>query len=291
MYRLIMPSFTPPGPAPAPPGPGALRCGRSKGSQQKDAWDAWLKGACGDSVRPMRTTARPDPQSPVMMSFIRAIIRDDAAEVAKLLGANRSLASEPLGVGATRQAAAEFFFEEINHYLFSGDTPLHAAAAGYRVGIAQTLIQHGAKVTAANRRGAQPLHYAADGGPGVAGWDPLAQARMITLLIESGAAPDPLDNSGVAPLHRAVRQRSSQAVQALLYNGANVRLRNKSGSTPLHLAVQNTGRAGTGSDEARNCQREIIALLLEAGASPEDRDGRDKTAAQAAQGEWIQALL
>jgi hypothetical protein len=33
-------------------------------------------------------------------------------------------------------------------------------------------------------------------------------------------------------------------VDSLLCNGAGVRLKNKSGSTPLHLAVQNTGKGG-----------------------------------------------
>jgi ankyrin repeat protein len=80
-------------------------------------------------------------------------------------------------------------------------------------------------------------------------------------------------------------------VDSLLRNGSDVRLKNKSGSTPLHLAVQNTGRGGTGSPESKACQRKIIALLLKAGANPQDRDGRDKTARERAQSNWIQALL
>ena len=70
-----------------------------------------------------------------------------------------------------------------------------------------------------------------------------------------------------APLHRAVRQRCSLAVATLLKNGASVRFKNHSGSTPLHLAVQNTGKGGTGSIEAKTLQRQIILLLLQAGAN------------------------
>ncbi|HEV2987911.1 MAG TPA: ankyrin repeat domain-containing protein [Candidatus Angelobacter sp.] len=225
------------------------------------------------------------------MSLIQAIIRNDADEVTKLLKTTPSLARERLVVGATRQTATDFFFSAIEHYLFAGDTPLHAAAAGYRKEIGQALISNGADISARNRRGASPLHYASDGGPGVRKWDSEAQARMIVFLIEQGANPNALDKSGIAPLHRAVRQRSLSAVDALLRNGAAVRLKNKSGSTPLHLAVQNTGRGGSGLPEAKAFQKEIIERLLKAGANPQDRDGQGKTVRQWAQSDWIRALL
>jgi hypothetical protein len=235
--------------------------------------------------------SRESGESPAVMALVRAIISNDEAEVAKLLGAWPLLARERLAVGATRGAARNFYFKEINHYLFGGDTPLHAAAAGYRTEIARALIENGASVAAENRRGAMPLHYAADGGPVFRTWDPDAQAEMIALLIKNGANPNALDKSGVAPLHRAVRQRCPKAVDALLRDGADVRLKNKSGSTPLHLAVQNTGRGGTGSPEAKSCQREIIELLLKAGAKPQDRDASGKTAKQCAQTDWIRAFF
>lgn len=238
-----------------------------------------------------KSASRESAESPAVMALVRAIISNDGPEVAKLLGAWPSLARERLAVGATRGAARDFYFEEINHYLFAGDTPLHAAAAGYRTKIARALIDSGASVAAGNRRGAMPLHYAADGGPVFRSWNPEAQAEMIALLIENGANPNALDKSGVAPLHRAVRQRCPKAVDSLLHNGADVWLKNKSGSTPLHLAVQNTGRGGTGSPEAKTCQKEIIELLLKAGAKLQDRDARGKTAKQSAQSDWIRALF
>jgi hypothetical protein len=63
------------------------------------------------------------------------------------------------------------------------------------------------------------------------------------------------------------------------------------GSTPLHLAVQTTGRGGSGSPHAREQQADIIRLLLERGAKATDRDGRGRSVHQAATGEWIGALL
>lgn len=226
-----------------------------------------------------------------VMSLVLAIVHDDSPKVAKLLGMSPALVHECLAAGATRQASADFYFKEINHYLFAGDTPLHAAAAGYRNDIARVLVKHGANVAAENRRGATPLHYASDGGPVCCNWHPQAQAEMITFLIKGGANPNAINKDGVAPLHRAVRQRCLKAVEALLSNGAGVRLKNKSGSTPLHLAVQNTGRGGTGSPEAKALQHQIIEILVKAGANPKDRDGRGKTAKQSAQSDWIRALL
>jgi hypothetical protein len=236
---------------------------------------------------PRRQRIRPEAaENSLLLGFLRAIISGDASEVAKSIGRSPSLVSRALATGATRLAAKDFYFREIEHYLFAGDTPLHAAAAGYRKNIAGELLKNGASVHALNRRGAAPLHYAADGCLGSRSWNPEAQAEMIALLVGAGADPNALDKSGVAPLHRAVRQRCSCAVDSLLRNGAQVRLKNKSGSTPLHLAVQNTGRGGAGSPESKALQREIIELLLKAGANSNDRDGRGKTVRQCAGGDW-----
>jgi ankyrin repeat protein len=191
------------------------------------------------------------------------------------------------GVGATRQQAGAFFFTDIAHYMYAGDTALHLAAAAFRRQVAALLVARGARCRAKNRRGAEPLHYAADANR----WDPLAQAETIDYLIAAGADPDAPDRSGVSPLHRAVRTRSFAAVRALVEGGADPRRPNQAGSTPLHLAVQTTGRGGSGSPEARAQQAAIVRLLLERGARVSDRDERGKDVYQAATGDWIRAVL
>ena len=222
-----------------------------------------------------------------LMDLVGAIVSGDRETAARLADHSPTLVRERAAVGATRQGAEPYFFEVIRHYLYAGDTALHIAAAGFKGEIAQDLMDRGADCSATNRRGATPLHYAADSNI----WNPAAQSATIDCLIRAGANPNALDNSGVAPLHRAVRTRCAAAVEALLAGGAEPRCRNKGGSTPLHLAVQNTGRGGSGTPHAVEQQRQIIALLLRHGARPEDRDGKGKTVHDAARADWMRVLL
>jgi len=184
------------------------------------------------------------------LDFVRQVVNGEVDEVSRRLAGNPSFATASSDVGATRQGASAFFFSEIAHYFYSGDTALHMAAAAFRRPVAELLIAHEADCCARNRRGAEPLHYAADANH----WEPTAQAETIEYLVSVGADPNAIDKSGVAPLHRAVRTRSLPAVRALLDGGANPRAPNKAGSTPLHLAVQTTGRGGSGSQHARHQQ-------------------------------------
>jgi hypothetical protein len=224
---------------------------------------------------------------PHFLEFVRSVVHGDLDGMSRSLQASPSFATAPSDVGATRQDASTFFFNEIAHYLYAGDTAIHLAAAAFRRPAAELLIAHGADCRAKNRRGAEPIHYAADANR----WDPTAQSETIAYLLSVGADPNALDSAGVAPLHRAVRTRSLPAVRVLLDGGANARAPNQAGSTPLHLAVQTTGRGGSGSEHARQQQTGIIRLLLDRGASPTDKDGKGKQVRRAATSEWIRALL
>jgi ankyrin repeat protein len=221
------------------------------------------------------------------LDFVQLVVRGDIDEVSHRLAADPSLSTTRAEAGAARNNARDFFFAEIAHYLYAGDTALHLAAAAFRRPLAKLLIANGADCGARNRRGAQPLHYAADTNH----WNPDAQAETIRHLLSVGADPNAVDRSGVTPLHRAVRTRSLPAVRALLDGGADPRARNQSGATPLHLAVQNTGRGGSGSDRAREQQAGIIDLLLEHGARLTDKDGRGRTARDATASASLRELL
>jgi ankyrin repeat protein len=227
------------------------------------------------------------PAVDTWLDFVRVVIAGDVREVSRRLAANPAFATLSGKAGATRQDPSPYFFADIRHYLYAGDTALHMAAAAFRREVAALLVANRADCRAKNRRGAEPLHYAADTNHR----DPVAQADTIGFLVSAGADPDAVDRSGVAPLHRAVRTRSLAAVRALLEGGADPRRPNKAGSTPLHLAVQTTGRGGSGSPHAREQQAAIVKLLLERGARPADRDGRGRTVAQAATGDSRRILL
>jgi ankyrin repeat protein len=213
----------------------------------------------------MPHSSRAAPSNQPFLDLVHAIISGNARKAASLLDASPALLHEQAAVGATRNGAQSHFFEPI----------------------VQTLIDKGADCSARNRRGAQPLHYAADSNV----WSPNAQAATIDRLIRAGADPNATDKSGVTPLHRAVRTRCAAAVEALLAGGAEPRGGNKRGSTPLHLAVQNTGRGNSGTPHAREQQQQIIELLLGAGAKPDDKDEKGKNVRDAANADWIRALL
>jgi ankyrin repeat protein len=234
---------------------------------------------------------RVDAGEAALMALLRAIVSRDRRQVASLLGESPALAQRAASAGATRAVSTPYYFGEIAHYVYAGDTALHIAAAAYERDVAEGLVTRGANPGARNRRGAEPLHYAADGLPGAPSWNPDAQAATIAYLIGAGADPNSPDKSGVAPLHRAVRTRGAAAVRALLAHGADPLRRNASGSTPLHLAVQTTGRGDSGSPASRAQQEMVIALLLDHGARSTDTDARGKTVEEAAASERLKELL
>lgn len=225
----------------------------------------------------------PASNSKTLKSLLRAIVDDDRDEVRKLVSAEPSLAGELI-------PEAKLYDKKIFHWIYVGDTALHLAAAGYRVEIVKDLLAAGADPNAAtNHRNSGPLHYAADRN-GVA-WDAQRQVATIELLFKAGAKLNAPDENGATPLHRAVRTRSAEAVRFLLKSGANPRILNKPGSTAFHLAVQNTGRGGSGAEAVRTAQREIIEEFLRYGLSPSMKDCYGKSVLDWVRSDWIRELL
>src|ERR1700722_8463781 len=193
--------------------------------------------------------------------ILKAIYDDDRSEVKRLLKADSTLATLPI-------ARARLYEGKILHWIYVGDTPLHLAAAGYRVEIVRLLLAAGADANAAeNHRQSGPLHYAADSWMAKEPARANMQVETIRCLLDAGAKINAQDKNGATPLHRAVRTRGAAAVKCLLEAGADPSLKNKPGSTAFHLAGQNTGHGGTGSEAARIRQREIIQEFLSFGVS------------------------
>jgi ankyrin repeat protein len=80
-------------------------------------------------------------------------------------------------------------------------------------------------------------------------------------------------------------------VKCLLKAGADPMLKNKSGSTPFHLAAQNTGRGGSGALEAKAAQRQIIAAFVALGVSTALKDGSGKSVLDWATSGWVREML
>jgi ankyrin repeat protein len=184
-----------------------------------------------------------------------AIGTGDRDQARTLMDAQPALATGRLA------RADEFFLPECHAQFYQGDTPLHAAAFAYDRELAQDLVARGAGIRTRNRRGAEPLHAAVAGGPGPSNWNPARQREVIEYHIAAGADPNATALGGVTPLHRAVRNRCSVAVDALLAAGADPRLANDNGSAPHDLARWTTGRGGTGSPAAKAEQQAIIDRL------------------------------
>jgi hypothetical protein len=202
--------------------------------------------------------------TPELTLLLESIANLDHSVSLGLLDATPSLATAKL---ARRD---EFFLAERLAQLYEGDTPLHAAGFSYDPEIARELVARGADVRARNRRHAEPLHAAAIGVPGSAGWNPAHQREVILYLIEAGADPNAAAAGGVTPLHRAVRNRCSAAVEALLLSGADPSIQNDAGSTASDLANWTTGRGGSGSTEAKTEQRIILEVLAIGSPARED---------------------
>jgi len=107
----------------------------------------------------------------------------------------------------------------------------------------------------------EPLHAAAVGQAGSPSWNPPAQAATIAPLIDSSAKPNAINKNRVSPLQRASRSGCAEAVRTLLEYSADPELRNKNGSTPILLAIHNTGGASCGSPEAKLQQQAILRRL------------------------------
>jgi hypothetical protein len=224
------------------------------------------------------------PKPASFESLLTAITADDHAKVQALLRKDPALAT--CAVDEPRLDLV------LPHWIYSGDTALHAAAAGHRVEIVKLLLAAGADPAwAQNHRHSQPLHYAADGHPENPCWNPKRQIQTIRLLLKADAPINAQDKNGATPLHRAVRTRCTAAVKCLLEAGADPLIRNKPGSTPFHLAVQNTGRGGSGSEKARTAQREILQTFLAHGLSPTLKDAKGKSVLDWAKSDWIHQLL
>ena len=119
----------------------------------------------------------------------------------------------------------------------------------------------------------------------------VSEQAIDACLLDTGAAIDTQDANAATALHRATRTQCAAAVEYLLHVGSDPTTRNKTGATAFHLAVQHTGRGGTGTDEAKMAQQQIIAAFISSGANPALKDGKGLSVIDRAKSACIRELL
>jgi ankyrin repeat protein len=113
----------------------------------------------------MSRTGDPDqgPADSALLTLFRAIAANGQPEISRFLRPSDDISRFAIHIGASRSDPDTYFLAPIRDYVYRGDTPLHIAAAAYQIDLSDALLAKGARVRARNRRGAEPLHYAADG--------------------------------------------------------------------------------------------------------------------------------
>ena len=118
---------------------------------------------------------------------------------------------------------------------------------------AETLLSAGADVNALDEDGASPLYLACERG----------KAEFIELLLSRGANPN-TETVNKYPLLVACEARNNDVVKLLLEYSADVNVRDGSGRTALHLALESKSHHSTGSDAGISV---LVQLLLDGGAN------------------------
>ncbi|KAK4247362.1 ankyrin repeat-containing domain protein [Corynascus novoguineensis] len=151
---------------------------------------------------------------------------------------------------------------DVNEPDIDGLTPLHHIVRLGEVAVRE-LLRRGADPTALTARGLSPLHVAASNG----------QADVVGLLLAQYRKCNVLEThinllgNGSAPLHYACQVGSPETVWTLLHNGADARLADGEGLTPLHvLSKVGTLTQPTSLEEPNPLRGEIVRMLQFAGA-------------------------
>jgi ankyrin repeat protein len=161
---------------------------------------------------------------------------------------------------------------EVNARDEDGFTALHLACAWGDCAAADTLLAHGADPNAsAEAGGKQGRYWYTYSDEFVAGPTPLhmaaaeGDAETIHLLLRCGVDVDAKDRRGVTPLTCALHAGNAETARALMAAGARkVAVKNDPGETILLDAV-------------RDGDADLVQVLLENGADPNERTAQNET--------------
>lgn len=125
-----------------------------------------------------------------------------------------------------------------------GNTPLHLSVFKGNINTARILIEHGATVNEKNQNEDTPLlcaFHTSTVNPLDIYWytKPVTgklDPEMIKFLLENGADPNE-KQQGNYVIHLAVMFSMESTVKLLLKNGADVKVQNREGKLPIHIAI------------------------------------------------------
>jgi uncharacterized protein len=207
----------------------------------------------------------------------RAVERDDAAEVARLIrtGADVKAVNRygmaPISLACAR-GNAEIIEQllqagaDVNTALPEGETCLMSAASAGSLRAVKALLVRGANVNAVEAwKGQTALMWAAAEG----------HAAVVDTLIESGADVNARSKAGFTPLLFAVRQGSVPAVRSLVKAKANVNDIAKAAAVSSNSTARPVSDATSALAMAViNAHFDVAGLLVENGADPNTPDAR-----------------
>ena len=117
-------------------------------------------------------------------------------------------------------------------------TPLHLAIKSRSYEMAQILLDHGAEPNVATKIGETPLHLALQRRY----YPPESEifiSSLVRLLLERGADVNAQDKYNITPLLLAIKGKMYEIARILLSRGAEPKVKNNGGKTPLHLLSEN----------------------------------------------------
>lgn len=220
----------------------------------------------------------PNPQTASGTTALhRAVERDDAGEVARLIRAGADVkavnryGAAPISLACARgnteiieqllQAGAD-----VNTALPEGETCLMSAASGGSLPAVKALLVRGANVNAVETwKGQTALMWAAAEG----------HSAVVDALIESGADVNARSKAGFTPLLFAVRQGSVPAVRSLVKAKANVNDIAKAAAISSNSTARPVSDATSALAMAViNAHFDVAGVLVDNGADPNAPDAR-----------------
>jgi ankyrin repeat protein len=151
-----------------------------------------------------------------------------------------------------------------------GATPFYRAARSADVAVMRLLLEKGADPNQASEDRTTPLLAAATGqGARFAGGEERPEPEFVEAIrvcLDKGSDVNAANDRGDTPMHAAAQRGADLIVQFLADHGAKLDVKNKSGRTPLDMALGIGGVANTGGS-AHQSTADLIRKLMDNAAT------------------------